>query len=480
MRRAALGAGGGLVAVAAATAGVLAGTSGGGEEAAGADGTTATKVAEITRRDLVESDAVDGTLGFSDARAVMNRLSGTVTWLPRVGAVVRTNRKLYEVDGKAVYLLDGATPAYRTLSASTPDGDDVRARERNLRRLGYDSAGAMRVDGSWDSGTTAAVKRWQASKGMEQTGSIAAGRIVFAPGSRRVAKLNVALGGSSGSGSADTDGGGVTGAIGGIVSSVAGALQVSVPTSTTPTTTPTTTTPTTTTPTPTTPAKTTPTATTPAKTTPTATTPAATTPKADTPAARGGGGPVLADGGGGGGGGGGGDDTGSDSDSGSGGGTASELMTTTSTRQLVTVKLDATKQQIAKRGARVSVELPSGDVAGGRIARVGKVATAPSSGEGEGGDATATLKVTVKLFKRVTALDQAPVTVNFEQSRAKNVLAVPVTALLAQPGGKFAVELREGTSRRLVPVTTGLYASGYVEIEGAGLRPGQRVTNAGI
>jgi hypothetical protein len=155
-------------------------------------------------------------------------------------------------------------------------------------------------------------------------------------------------------------------------------------------------------------------------------------------------------------------------------------MTTTSNHQLVTVKLDSSKQSIAKRNARVSVELPAGDVVGGRIARVGKVATAASSSDNSQSGATSTLKVTVKLFRHVSALDQAPVTVNLEQSRAKNVLAVPVTALLAQPGGTFAVELREGTARRLVKVTTGLYASGYVEIAGAGLQPGQRVTNAGI
>ena len=133
-------------------------------------------------------------------------------------------------------------------------------------------------------------------------------------------------------------------------------------------------------------------------------------------------------------------------------------MTTTSTHQLITVNLDAAKQSIAKRDARVSIELPAGDTAGGRIVRVGKVATAPSSGEGQE-DAGSTLKVTIKPFKHITALDQAPVTVNFEQSRAKDVLTVPVTALLARPGGTFAVELREGAERRLVAVTTGLYAS---------------------
>ena len=144
--------------------------------------------------------------------------------------------------------------------------------------------------------------------------------------------------------------------------------------------------------------------------------------------------------------------------------------------------LETTKSSLARLGARVSVELPAGRTVRGRITGVARVATkeSSSSGSGSSSSTTATIPVTIGLFSSGTALDQAPVTVTFEQSRAKGVLAIPVTALLAQPGGKFAVEVVENGKRRLVAVTPGSYTSGFVEITGQGLDAGMTVTNAAI
>jgi multidrug efflux pump subunit AcrA (membrane-fusion protein) len=153
-------------------------------------------------------------------------------------------------------------------------------------------------------------------------------------------------------------------------------------------------------------------------------------------------------------------------------------MTTTSRRRVVTVKLDTAKASLAKRGARVTIELPSGATVHGRISHVGTVAVAPASSDST--SSAATITVTIALSTRKATLDQAPVTVRLEQNRVKDVLAIPVTALLAQPGGKFAVQVVSGGTRRIVPVTPGLFTSGFVQIDGDGLAEGQRVTNAAV
>jgi hypothetical protein len=67
--------------------------------------------------------------------------------------------------------------------------------------------------------------------------------------------------------------------------------------------------------------------------------------------------------------------------------------------------------------------------------------------------------------------------VNFAEAKATNVLSVPVTALLATAGGGYAVQ-SAATPHTLIPVTTGLFAAGYVEISGPGIYPGLAVTDS--
>ena len=70
----------------------------------------------------------------------------------------------------------------------------------------------------------------------------------------------------------------------------------------------------------------------------------------------------------------------------------------------------------------------------------------------------------------------ATVTVSITKELAKNVLSVPVTSLLALLDGGYALEVREsGSMTKLVPVETGIYADGWVEVTGQGLEAGIEV-----
>jgi multidrug efflux pump subunit AcrA (membrane-fusion protein) len=79
--------------------------------------------------------------------------------------------------------------------------------------------------------------------------------------------------------------------------------------------------------------------------------------------------------------------------------------------------------------------------------------------------------------RKIHGLDQAAVSVNFEQQKATNVLSVPVTALIATAGGGYAVQ-EAAAPHRLLPVTPGLFAAGYVQISGAQITPGLQVTDS--
>ena len=60
---------------------------------------------------------------------------------------------------------------------------------------------------------------------------------------------------------------------------------------------------------------------------------------------------------------------------------------------------------------------------------------------------------------------------------AEGVLAVPVEAVLALAEGGYAVEVDDGTARRLVGVELGVFADGMVEVTGE-LSPGDQVVVA--
>jgi hypothetical protein len=154
----------------------------------------------------------------------------------------------------------------------------------------------------------------------------------------------------------------------------------------------------------------------------------------------------------------------------------SVVLTATSTTPVVTINLNPAQQTEVKTGDKVAITLPDGTVTPGVISQVGAVATT-ASGTGASGSATIPVLVSLTSPRAAGHLSQAPVEVTITVASVSDVLVVPVDALLAQPGGGYAVEVTGPGGHRLVTVTPGLFddAAGLVQVTSTSLTPGQRV-----
>jgi multidrug efflux system membrane fusion protein len=151
-----------------------------------------------------------------------------------------------------------------------------------------------------------------------------------------------------------------------------------------------------------------------------------------------------------------------------------EVLATTGTARVATVDLTMTDQRLAEKGAAVQVTLPDGSTTAARITGVETVAV-PAAGEDP---ASTKIVVTIGFTRSPKGLDQASVSVDFTASQRRNVLTVPITALLALAEGGYGVQVVEGSTTRIVAVQTGLFADGQVEISGPGLTVGTVVGTA--
>jgi membrane fusion protein (multidrug efflux system) len=155
-------------------------------------------------------------------------------------------------------------------------------------------------------------------------------------------------------------------------------------------------------------------------------------------------------------------------------GPGSPVLSITGLDKQVRVTLRLSDQALAKVGGTVSIELPGGVTTAGTIASVG-VPTEVDSADGQKPIVVSVI-VTLDDPAAAGALQQASVVVDLPSETRKSVLSVPVEALLALSGSTFGVEMMraDGTTKR-VPVKTGLFAGGRVEISGAGLSEKQDV-----
>jgi multidrug efflux pump subunit AcrA (membrane-fusion protein) len=153
------------------------------------------------------------------------------------------------------------------------------------------------------------------------------------------------------------------------------------------------------------------------------------------------------------------------------------VMTASSTEREVAVELEADRQSIVAIGAGVTVGLPDGTETAGTITDIATVATVATGANGAA-DAAPTVTVTIHLDdpRASATLDGAPVTVGVVRERRADVLAVPVSALLALAEGGYAVEVVDDRGgMRLVGVETGLFEDGFVEVRSTELEETMRV-----
>ena len=155
-------------------------------------------------------------------------------------------------------------------------------------------------------------------------------------------------------------------------------------------------------------------------------------------------------------------------------GDGQEVLQYTETSRQVTVRLEVSKQRLARKGVEVQVQMPDGKKVAGRVERVYTViqqATDPGS------QPETWIEAVVSLGDPTAAagIEAAVVNVVFIAADRKDVLTVPVAALVALAEGGYGLEVVEGSTTHYIKVETGLFASGRVEVTGDGLREGMTV-----
>ncbi len=150
------------------------------------------------------------------------------------------------------------------------------------------------------------------------------------------------------------------------------------------------------------------------------------------------------------------------------------VLSHTATAKAVTVELEPADLEQVHVGAKVTVELPDGEKV---AAKITELATEVAAGSGQEAESETVVTAVAELSgdQAVTAAadyDRAAVELVITTGQRKDVLTVPVTALLALSGGGYGLEVVAGGTSSYVQVDTGLFADGRVEITGEGIDEG--------
>ncbi|MBL1093254.1 MULTISPECIES: efflux RND transporter periplasmic adaptor subunit [Streptomyces] len=153
------------------------------------------------------------------------------------------------------------------------------------------------------------------------------------------------------------------------------------------------------------------------------------------------------------------------------------VLTVASTRPVVRAPLDQGETSLTRPGTKVELTLPSGRTATGKVAGTVR----PEAPEGSAAPSQEGITVEITFDHPRTALatedPKATTSVKFISESHKNVLTVPVEAVVALRGenGGYGLEVVQGRTTRMVRVTTGMTADGRIEVSGSGLSDGMTV-----
>ena len=161
-----------------------------------------------------------------------------------------------------------------------------------------------------------------------------------------------------------------------------------------------------------------------------------------------------------------------------------EILDITGTEQVASLEVEVDDRDLVEVGTDVTVALPDGSEVAGTVTSLNVVDAEPPAGLEEGAagaptDPVAEVEVTLAEAAPREFIG-GPVEVIVGVDERTDVLTVPVNALLALSEGGYGLEVvDDGGTTEIVAIDTGLFASGRVEVSGAGLAEGTVVGVAG-
>jgi peptidoglycan hydrolase-like protein with peptidoglycan-binding domain len=159
---------------------------------------------------------------------------------------------------------------------------------------------------------------------------------------------------------------------------------------------------------------------------------------------------------------------------GSFGGADTPILGISLSEKVVYLALPADDQGILAVGDAVTVEMPDNTLVPATVVFVSQTAT---PGQNEWDPAWFEVRIALDDPSVAAGLDEAPVDVVVVSDSVSDVMAIPVSALVALLEGGYAVEVDTGNGQvELVAVEVGFFGSNnLIEITGGDLEPGDQV-----